>query len=151
MPSIHIVWGVVRPGTTPYILHGGARHTFCMGFDWGGRPLKFPTSKNSMAHYSLPGYPSTPNEYPNQLVQVPPYRVSNNVSLSQLSHMYKKSQSRPPRLHRRLDSAAAYYRPKVGFSCHIIGLKMTISYTVLSRCLSLLNCIHHAPNLATRA
>jgi hypothetical protein len=39
LPSIHIVWGVVRPGTTPYILHGGARHTFCMGFDWGGRPL----------------------------------------------------------------------------------------------------------------
>ena len=77
--------------------------------------LKFPTSKNSMAHYSLPGYPSTPNEYPNQLVQVPPYRVSNNVSLSQLSHMYKKSQSRPPRLRRRLDSAAAYCRPKGRF------------------------------------
>jgi hypothetical protein len=38
LPPIHIVWGVVRPGTTPYILHGGARHTFCLGFDWGGRP-----------------------------------------------------------------------------------------------------------------
>ena len=67
---------------------------YLVGATWGS--LKFPTSKNSMAHYSLPGYPSTPNEYPNQLVQVPPYRVSNNVSLSQLSHMYKKSQSRPP-------------------------------------------------------
>jgi hypothetical protein len=28
--------------TILYILHGGARHTFCMGFDWGIRPLKDP-------------------------------------------------------------------------------------------------------------